>query len=211
VTASIGSMRPTATSVCVYCSSSEAIDPTYRPVGAALGAAIAAQGWNLVYGGGNVGLMGEVARAAMAGGAHVTGVIPRRLAGRELALESISELIYTDTMRERKTLMDERSDAFIVLPGGIGTLEELVEIVTLKQLGYHDRAVVILDAAGFWDPLLAQLERMIAEGFAHGWLPELWQTAADPDAAIAAVRDYAPPPARTVGPVGLEVVEDTGR
>jgi uncharacterized protein (TIGR00730 family) len=193
--------------ICVFCSSSEAVDESYRAMAAELGAAIGEQGWSLVYGGGNVGLMGAVARAALAAGAHVTGVIPHRLATREIALEDVSELIEVETMRERKLIMDERSDAFVVLPGGIGTLEELVEIVTLKQLGYHDRAIVLLDADGYWDHLLGQLAHMITERFAHGWLTELYDVAVDVPGVVRALLDYVPPPSRPVGPVGLEVVE----
>jgi uncharacterized protein (TIGR00730 family) len=205
--ATIAAMGDTIRTVCVYCASSEAVDQHYRTVAAELGRAIAAQGWGLVYGGGSVGLMGEVARAALAGGAHVAGVIPERLASRELLLEGLSEAIRTETMRERKAIMDERADAFVVLPGGIGTLEELVEIVTLKQLGYHDRAVVLLDEAGYWDPLIAQLERMVDERFAHPWLRNLVDVADDVTGVIAALRSYVPPPLPPVAPVALESVE----
>lgn len=193
--------------VCVYCASSEAVHPAYRDVAAHLGRAIADQGWDLMYGGGNIGLMGEVARAALDAGAHVTGVIPHRLADREIALEEVSELIRTDTMRERKAIMDERSDAFVVLPGGIGTLEELVEIVTLKQLGYHTRAVALLDAQGFWDPLVEQLRRMVDQGLAHSDLLELWTVAASVEETVAALRTYEPPTPLPVSPVELEAIE----
>ena len=179
-------------SVCVYCASSDRVPRHYRTVAAELGRALAGEGWTLVYGGGNVGLMGEVARAALAAGAHVTGVIPHLLADREVALEDVTELVRTETLRERTGVMDERSDAFVVLPGGIGTLEELVEIVTLKQLGYHDRAVVLLDSAGYWDPLVAQLQRMVGEGFAAPVLLDLVAVTDDVPATIAAVRDYRP-------------------
>jgi uncharacterized protein (TIGR00730 family) len=203
-------------SVCVYCASSEAVGDDHRRVAADLGRAIAAEGWALVYGGGNVGLMGEVARAALAGGAAVTGIIPHRLADRELALEEVTRLIRVDTMRERKALMDEHADAFVVLPGGIGTLEELVEIVTLKQLGYHDRPIVVLDDGGYWDPLLAQLDRMVAERFAAPELRDLLVVAPDVAATMAAVgAGGGPAPARRLpadlgrDPEGeLEVVEE---
>jgi len=203
--------HPAPLTVCVYCASSEAVAAHYRRVAAELGAAIAAEGWALVYGGGSVGLMGEVARAALAGGAHVTGVIPHRLADRELALESVSRLLLTETMRERKALMDEHADAFVVLPGGIGTLEELVEMVTLKQLGYHDRAIVVLDDDGYWDPLLAQLDRMIAERFAAPDLRDLLTVARDVPGTIAAIRDHTPAPRPRRLPAdlaALEVVEE---
>jgi len=173
--------------VCVFCASSEAVDVRYRRVAAELGAAIADRGWALVYGGGSIGLMGEVARATLAGGGHVTGVIPHRLASREIALDEVTELVRTDTMRERKALMDERSDAFVVLPGGIGTLEELVEIVTLRQLGYHDRPIVVIDVDGFWDPLLEQFARMVTESLASAALHELFAVTDGVEGAVAAL------------------------
>jgi len=187
-------MSPPTLRVCVFCSSSEEVDLRYRQVAAQLGTALAGAGWELVYGGGNLGLMGEVARAALAGGARVTGVIPERLATREIALHDVTELIRTDTMRERKALMDDRSDAFVVLPGGIGTLEELVEILTLKQLGYHHRAIVVLDADGYWDPLLTQVDRMVDERLAASSLRELWEVVPDVAGAMAALARYRPPP-----------------
>jgi uncharacterized protein (TIGR00730 family) len=183
-------------SVCVFCSSSDAIDPSYRTVATDLGAAIAREGWALVYGGGDVGLMGEVARAALAGGAHVTGVIPHRLADREIALHDVTELIRTDTMRERKALMDERADAFVVLPGGIGTLEELVEIVTLKQLGYHDRAIIVVDCRGYWDPVLSQFQRMVDERMADETLLGLYDVVGAVDDVVTVLQRYRPPPSR---------------
>lgn len=197
---------PEVRSVCVFCASSDLIDVGYRHVAAELGRAIAAEGWALVYGGGDVGLMGEVARAALAGGAHVTGVIPHRLADREIALESVTELVRTDTMRERKALMDARADAFVVLPGGIGTLEELVEIVTLKQLGYHDRAIVLLDDQGYWDPLLDQLHRMVERGFASPALLDLLVVTIDVAGTVAALRAYTPP-APPLDDQAVEVIE----
>ncbi len=190
--------------VCVYCASSEGVDPSRRRVAAELGRAIAAQGWRMVYGGGNVGLMGEVARAALAAGVHVTGVIPHRLADREVALEAVTELIRTDTMRERKAIMDERSDAFVVLPGGIGTLEELIEIVTLKQLAYHDRPVVVVDDDGFWDPLLAQLRRMVADGLADPAVQDLYAVVRDVPEAVDALRKAGPSPRPRAQRVALE-------
>jgi len=203
-------VRPRTTgirTICVYAASSEAVSTAHRRVAAELGRAIALQGWSLVYGGGAIGLMGEVARAALGGGAHVTGVIPHRLVTRDIAFQDVTELICTDTMRERKQIMDERSDAFVVLPGGIGTLEELVEIITLKQLGYHTRAIVIVDDAGYWDPLLALLDRMIAQGFAYPGLAMLWQVTTSVEATIQALQTYRPPAPYPDGPVLLEAVE----
>ena len=211
MTGSIGRM-PDRFSVCVYCASSEAVRPEHRRVAAELGKAIAAEGWGLVYGGGNIGLMGEVARAALGAGAHVTGIIPHRLATREIELRDVTELIRVETMRERKALMDERSDAFIVLPGGIGTVEELVEMITLKQLGWHERAIVVLDAEGFWDPLLAQFQRMVDERLAEPSFLELFHVARDVPAALDAIKRYQPRPPRPLTQAEsderLEIVEE---
>ena len=173
--------------VCVFCSSSEAVSPRLRSLAVELGDGIAARGWRLVYGGGDVGLMGEVARAALAGGAHVTGVIPHRLAGKEIALDKVTELIRVDTMRERKRLMDERADAFVILPGGIGTLEELLEVLTLKQLGYHDRSITLLDAGGFWAPLRRQIDDIIGAGLGAPGIRDLLSVSTDVAGTLDAV------------------------
>lgn len=167
---------------------------------------MAERGWELVYGGGGVGLMGEVSRAVMAAGGSVYGVIPHRLARREVAAVEITELVTVETMRERKALMDERADGFVVLPGGIGTLEELVEIMTLRQLGYHDRPVVVIDADGFWDPLAQLFERMVTAGLAAESVADLWQLVPDVDAALKALDRPSHPRAATAEEV-LEAVE----
>lgn len=194
--------------VCVFCSSSEEVDPRYRLVAAEAGRALAARGWRLVYGGGNLGLMGEVARAALEGGAEVTGIIPERLARREIALDEVTELVRTETLRERKALMDAGSDAFLVLPGGIGTLEELVEILTLKQLGFHDRAIVVLDPDGYWAPLRAQIARMVDYRLAAPSLLDLWTVVEEVDAALAAIAGYRPgPPVQPTDDLELEALE----
>jgi uncharacterized protein (TIGR00730 family) len=177
------------TTVCVFCASSEAVAEVHRATARALGTEIARQGWGLMYGGGNIGLMGEVARAALAAGGDVTGVIPHLLADREVALEEVTRLVRTETMRERKALMDEGSDVFVVLPGGIGTLEEVVEILTLKQLGYHQRPIILLDPTGYWDPLMLLLDRMVAQGLANPELPSLLESVDSVPAAITAVRE----------------------
>ena len=183
-------------SVCVFCASSEKVAPHLRSLAATLGSQIASRGWRLVYGGGGVGLMGEVARAALAGGAHVTGVMPHRLADLEQELLQVSELVRTDTMRQRKGEMDARADAFVVLPGGIGTLEELLEALTLRQLGYHDRPIVLLDPDGFWAPLRAQVDQFVALGLAQPDVARDLVPMRGPDEALnavaAAVRARAP-------------------
>ena len=173
--------------VCVFCASSELVAEHHREIARSLGRAIADQGWALMYGGGNIGLMGEVARAALAQDGEVTGVIPHLLADREVALEEVTTLIRTDTMRDRKAVMDEGSDAFVVLPGGIGTLEEVVEILTLKQLGYHDRPIALLDPSGYWAPLMALLQTMVDEGLAHVELLALLEHVSSIGDAIALI------------------------
>jgi uncharacterized protein (TIGR00730 family) len=195
-------------SVCVFCASSEAVSPAERAVAAELGRGLAARGWRLVYGGGGVGLMGETARAALAAGGDVLGIIPERLLTREVAMPDLPELVVVPTMRERKQRMDEASDAFIVLPGGIGTLEELVEIVTLKQLGYHDRPIVLLDREGYWEPLLEQLNAMVHHGFSSEGLLTLFEAVRTVEEAldrVAAEPRVAGSPDRDEE---LEVVED---
>ena len=179
--------------VCVYCASSEAVHADLRAVATAVGSGLATRGWRLVYGGGGIGLMGEVARAAMDGGGHVVGVIPERLTERELASPDITELHVVDTMRQRKHLMDGLADAFLVLPGGIGTLEEFMEIITLRQLGYHDRPVVLLDPGGFWDPLLAQFRTMVDAQVAGPGILELFDRAGDAGQALDLLAAQARP------------------
>jgi uncharacterized protein (TIGR00730 family) len=152
-------------SICVYCGSSAGDDPIYAASAAQLGEAMASAGISLVYGGGGVGLMGIAARSVMEAGGHVTGIIPQFLKDREAMLEAAHELVVTDDMHERKRLMFERSDAFVALPGGIGTLEELVEMMTWAQLGRHRKPVLIANINGFWDPLVALLQHMSSAGF----------------------------------------------
>lgn len=190
--------------VCVFCASSEAVAPHLRAVAAELGRSIAARGWRLVYGGGDIGLMGEVARAALAGGAHVTGVMPHLLVSREIELREATELIRVDTMRQRKQAMDERADAFVVLPGGIGTLEELLEILVAKQLGFHDRPIVLLDSDGFWAPLRRQLLDVVAAGLAPPAIHDLMEVTADVEQTVQAITGAGQHP----GPVGREALAE---
>jgi uncharacterized protein (TIGR00730 family) len=153
------------TAVCVYCSSSDTIDPSYLALATELGARLAAGGHSLVSGGGRVSMMGAVARAVRAGGGHTVGVIPQHLVPYEVADVDADELIVVDTMRERKRVMDERSGAFLALPGGIGTLEELFEMWTSLSLGMHAKPVAVLDPDGFYDPLWRWLDDLIGRGF----------------------------------------------
>ncbi|MEX8518031.1 MAG: TIGR00730 family Rossman fold protein [Leptothrix sp. (in: b-proteobacteria)] len=159
--------RTTPISICVYCGSRSGDDPAYLKAARALGQQIGARGWRLVYGGGNVGLMGAVADAALAAGAQVLGVIPDSLLRREVAHLGLTELQVVDTMHERKQGMAENSDAFIALPGGIGTLEELYEVWTWQHLGYHHKPVALLDVAGYYQHLLAFMRHAEAEGFVY--------------------------------------------
>lgn len=157
--------RASSRNVCVYCGSGKGIDPAYAAAAIDLGTALAKHGLGLVYGGGGLGLMGEVARATLEAGGRVTGIIPEFLSGREQMLCDVDELILTSDMHERKQLMFERSDAFVALPGGIGTLEELVEQLTWSQLGRHNKPVIVANIAGFWNPFLDLLSHMRAEAF----------------------------------------------
>jgi uncharacterized protein (TIGR00730 family) len=151
--------------VCVYCSSSLTIVPAYVVLAADVGARIAKDGHSLVSGGGRVSMMGAVAAAARAGGAHTLGVIPAHLVAYEVADSDADELVVVETMRERKHIMDERSDAFLALPGGIGTLEELFEVWTAGSLTMHAKPVVVLDSNGFYEPLWRYLESLVQAGF----------------------------------------------
>ncbi|CTQ54210.1 LOG family protein ORF6 in fasciation locus [Roseibium album] len=153
------------TSVCVYCGSSFGSDSTHEAAATRLGQLIAEAGLRLVYGGGSVGLMGTVANSALESGGKVTGIIPHFLEKREVMLESLEDLIITKDMHERKHLMFQKSDAFIALPGGIGTLEEAVEMMTWAQLGQHRKPVILANINGFWSPLLELLDHMRAQGY----------------------------------------------
>jgi uncharacterized protein (TIGR00730 family) len=150
--------------VCVFCGSSAPADPRYRDAARALGALIARRGVDLVYGAGSVGLMGELADAALGHGGRVIGVIPAGLFAREVGHTGLTELHEVASMHERKQLMYDLSDAFVALPGGLGTLEELAEVATWSQLGLHSKPVALLDVDGFWEPLVSQLDRMTGVG-----------------------------------------------
>lgn len=155
----------TIRNICVYCGSGDGRNPKYARAAQTLGQSMAQAGIGLVYGGGGLGLMGEVARSVLAHGGHVTGIIPEFLSAKEKMLKEVDELIVTADMHERKRLMFERSDAFVALPGGIGTLEELIEQLTWSQLGRHAKPIVLANIDSFWDPLLALLGHMRDEAF----------------------------------------------
>ncbi|QND65564.1 TIGR00730 family Rossman fold protein [Mesorhizobium loti] len=180
----------TIRSVCVYCGSSPGRDETYIKAGHLLGRSIAKAGLRLVYGGGTKGIMGAVAEGALKAGGKVTGIIPRFLINREAtetALDRLDELLITDNMHERKHKMFEKSDAFVALPGGIGTVEEIVEVMTWGQLGHHRKPIVFGNVGGFWDPMLALLDHMAAEGFIHTAQRVKPLVVDDPEAIVAAI------------------------
>jgi uncharacterized protein (TIGR00730 family) len=172
-------MKP-AFSLCVYCGSRVGAEPRFVEVAAAVGRWIGQQGGQLVYGGGNNGLMGVMADAALAAGARVVGVIPHSMVEREWAKRDCTELHIVQNMHERKSLMAERADAFLALPGGIGTFEEFFEAWTWKQLGFHRKPVGLLDLDGYYEPLLAFLQASVRRGFMSEWQLELLTVASDP-------------------------------
>jgi uncharacterized protein (TIGR00730 family) len=184
--------------LCVYCGSSGAVDRQYREAATELGACLAAAGIGLVYGGGRVGLMGLIADAALAGGGEVIGIIPSRLRDAELAHLGATELVVVESMHERKRLMAERADAFAVLPGGIGTLDEMFEIVSWKQLGLHDKPILLADIGGYWGPLRALLDDIVTKGFARPEARGLVRVVPTVVALMAAL-EVTPEPRRNIG------------
>ncbi len=160
--------------VCVFCGSRYGVSTAHRAKAAALGHALAREGWRLVYGAGRDGLMGEVAGCVMEGGGEVFGVIPTHLP--EQILEGLTSTVLTAHMHERKSVMLINSDVFVVLPGGLGTLDELFEVLTLRQLGLHAKPIRILNSAGYWDPVLAVIDSIIDEGFAADSARQLFQS-----------------------------------
>jgi uncharacterized protein (TIGR00730 family) len=176
----------------VFAGSSPGADRAYAEAAAALGAAIARRGMALVYGGASLGLMGVAADAALAAGGEVIGVIPRALGRRELAHRGLSELLVVETMHERKAAMAARADAFAALPGGIGTLEELVEVLTWTGLRIHDKPVGVLDVAGYWAPLGALLDHAVSERFLRPEHRAGLLSADDPDALLDALAAWEP-------------------
>lgn len=163
--------------LCVYCASSDRLDPKYYAAAAELGREMVVRGWGLVYGGGRTGMMGAVARAVKQNGGRVVGVIPEFMKARELAYLEADELVTVITMRERKLLMETRADAFVALPGGWGTLEEIMEILTLRQLDVVKKPCVFLNQDGFYDPLLQLFDRMLADNFFKPSNLDLFRTA----------------------------------
>jgi len=178
--------------ICVYASSSSVIDRHYFELAASLGREIARRKDVMLFGGGMIGLMGEVAKAVHQNNGKVIGVIPKALNIEGVVYKNCDELIETPGLRERKAIMDSRSDAFIALPGGYGTFEELLEIITLKQLKYHNKAVVIMNFRGYFDSLIRQFETAIEQGFAKPVCRELYHVTDDVSDALDYIDNYKP-------------------
>lgn len=186
--------------MCVYCASSTGSDPLLPAAAETLGRTLAERGIRLVYGGGAVGLMGIVADAALAAGGEVEGVIPVGLFSREVGHTGLTRLHEVGSMHERKQLMFELADAFVALPGGFGTLEELAEVTTWAQLGLHTKPIVLVDLDGFWQPLLDQLDRMVERGVLKPRNRALVRAVGDVDAVLDAIAAYSvEPEAKWIG------------
>ena len=180
-------------SVTVYCSSSSAVPRVYTDTAAELGRALAAQGWTLIYGGNNVGTMGALADACRQAGGQVVGVTPQLFIDKGVDDKNCHELIVTDCMRTRKAAMEQRGDAFVTLPGGLGTLEEIFEIIVGKQLGYHRKPIVLLNVGDYFGPLITMIEHGIEQRFIKPAARELYFVAATVEEAVDHIRTYAPP------------------
>lgn len=190
-------MKPIPSSICVFCGARFGTDPEAREVAQQLGELLARESIALVYGGGGVGLMGLVANAALRGGGRAVGVIPRFLLQREAGHPALSETVVVETMHERKLEMFERSDAFVVLPGGIGTLEEFFEVLSWRTLGLHTKPIVIIDQGGYWQPLAALLRGVVEGGFAE-------RTHLDHVAFVSDLKDVLPAIAAMPRSAGFE-------
>ncbi|MEL6677841.1 MAG: TIGR00730 family Rossman fold protein [Pseudomonadota bacterium] len=174
-------------SVCVYCGSREGRVPAFGLAADAVGRAIAEAGLRLVYGAGDVGLMGRVARSAQAAGSDIVGVIPQHLVDLEIGKVDVTRYIITETMHERKKVMFTNADAVLALPGGPGTLDELFEVLTWRQLGLHAKPIVLLNVDGYWDGLVALIDGIVAQGFAEPSFRAFLEVETDPEAAVARI------------------------
>ena len=170
--------------ICVFCASSNHASPRYLEVARELGQLMVARDHTLVYGGGSVGLMGELAREVQQGGGRVIGVIPKRLSTEEIAFEAAEELLVTADMAERKNIMIERAEAFICLPGAFGTLDEMLEIITLRQLDYHDKPIILVNTDGFYEALLGFFERLEEERLISKECLDLYEVVDDVETAL---------------------------
>jgi len=191
---------PNIRRLCVYCGSSGAVDRQYRAAATELGTRLAAAGIGVVFGGGRVGLMGLLADAALAAGGEVIGVIPARLRDAELAHPGATELLVVESMHERKRVMAEKAEAFAILPGGIGTLDEMFETVSWKQLGLHGKPILLADIGGYWAPLCALLDDIVTKGFAQPEARELFRVVPT-ITALMAILEAEPPPPRDIDTV----------
>ncbi len=171
-------------SICVYCGSRNGVDPRHVEAARTLGTLMARAGIELVYGGGRIGLMGVVADAVLAGGGKVCGIIPHHLQTVEVGHQGLTELHVVESMHIRKQMMFERSDAFVVLPGGIGTLDETFEMITWRQLRLHDRPVVVVDVAGYWQPYAQMIDHIIGQGFAGAEIRRLYDVVDNAEAVL---------------------------
>ena len=180
-------------SLCVLCGSREGTDPVYRQAAIQLGRLIAERNMRLVYGGGSIGMMGTIADAVLSAGGEVVGVVPDFLIRYEVGHRQLTDLVITDSMHDRKRRMFEMADAFIVLPGGMGTLDETFELITWRQLRLHDAPIIILDVDGYWTPLLRLIDAVIATGFADPATTELFSVARTPEEVLQQIGDVPPP------------------
>ncbi|MEM8729426.1 MAG: TIGR00730 family Rossman fold protein [Pseudomonadota bacterium] len=176
-------------SVCVYCGSRFGSMPAYRDAAEALGRAIAQEGWQLVYGGADVGLMGTLAKAAQEAGGETFGVMPAHLIDMEIGKRDLTHFVVTQTMHERKNIMLSNADAVVLMPGGAGSLEEMFETLTWRQLGLHRKPICILNTNGFWSPLLALVDHIIDQGFADASLRDFLETEETPESLMVRLRD----------------------
>jgi hypothetical protein len=195
-------------SVCVYCASSNAAPPDFMAAAEAFGAILAREGVRLVYGGGSVGLMGAAARAAHQAGGRVLGVIPDFLTSHERPLRTV-ETVVVHTMHERKMMMFQEADAFAILPGGIGTLEELVELLSWRRLGLHSKPIAFLNLQGFWDPLFALFQHILDQRLVPPEFSETWTSVDRVEALLPALRSM--PTTAFAGPPGIEELTPTPR
>lgn len=179
-------------SVCVYCGSRDGADPAFAADAEAVGRMLAGNGWRLVYGAGDVGLMGRVARSAQAAGGETFGVIPVHLFEREVGKRDLTTFVVTETMHERKKVMFMNAEAIVLLPGGAGSMDELFEVLTWAQLGLHRKPIVILNTAGYWDPLVALIDRIVETGFADASLKAFLTVVPDVAALETALRRARP-------------------
>jgi len=178
--------------ICVYCSSSDAVDNVYFQTAKELAAMLATNNHTLVYGGGNIGLMGEVAKTMHLFGGRVIGIIPEGINNMGVGYEAADEFIITQDLRERKALMETYSDAFLALPGGFGTLEEILEMITLKQLNFHNKPLVFLNVNDFFNPLFDVFEHIYNQHFAKPEFQMLYHIASNPQSAIKYIEEYQP-------------------